>query len=118
MRLEAVQRLTGIQSAVDLILSYTANFTEQDDLSDVRMRDAVDRRPAIIGEALGRLATLDEAMATTFPEAPQIIALRNVRIHEYGQVDDALIWRLVQQEMPSLLQRVRAEIRRIEGAEG
>ena len=117
MRLDVLQRLVDIRSAAILILEYTNDITESEYLVDTRTRDAVDRRLAIIGEALGKLVRLDASFALLFPETPQIVGLRNVIIHEYEQVDDYLIWRLVQHEVPRLLRRVQEEIHRREGAD-
>lgn len=117
MRPDALQRLVDVNAAATLIFDYTHAMTEEEYLADTRTRDAVDRRLAIIGEALGRLVRLDDSYALLFPETPKIVGLRNVLIHEYEQVDDELIWDLVQFQLPGLVQRVQVEIDRLKGAE-
>lgn len=63
---------------------------------------ATERRIEIIGEAAGRVS---QAFRDTHPDIPwrQIIAQRNVLAHEYGDIDDDLIWALVTTHVPKLI---------------
>ena len=65
---------------------------ERDDM----VRDAVERRLGIIGEALNRAAVLEPALVDRVPELRQIVGLRNRVIHGYDAVDDEIVWDVVQ----------------------
>jgi uncharacterized protein with HEPN domain len=66
------------------------------------VRSAVERQFEIIGEALSQLAKSDPALAARVPEHRRIIAFRNVLIHGYTVVDHSLVWRVIQEDLPSL----------------
>ncbi|HYX25015.1 MAG TPA: DUF86 domain-containing protein [Thermoanaerobaculia bacterium] len=63
---------------------------------------AVERAIQIIGEAANRVSP---PFQQAHPEIPwrKIVAQRNVLVHEYGDVDPALIWDLVQEYLPLLV---------------
>jgi uncharacterized protein with HEPN domain len=61
----------------------------------------------IIGEAVN---SLPSEMTTQYPDIPwrQIVAFRNMVVHEYFRVSPNLIWSIVQNNLPSLLIAVEA----------
>ena len=69
------------------------------------LRGAVERHIEIIGEAANRVS---RGFRAAHPEIPwrQIIAQRNVLTHEYGDIDDALIWRVVTTRIPELMSQL------------
>jgi uncharacterized protein with HEPN domain len=67
------------------------------------MRAAVERQFEIIGEALGSLRRIDAELAAVIPDIGRIIAFRNVLIHGYATIDDALVWGVVEGELPQLI---------------
>ena len=70
------------------------------------VRDAVERRLGIIGEALSRAAVLEPALVDLIPELRQIVGLRNRVIHGYDAVDDEIVWDIVRNKLPGLQVRV------------
>ena len=62
----------------------------------------------LIGEAVSRLARLDPELAGRIPEHRRVIAFRNILIHGYAQVDDRLVWDVVQSQLPALRDTVAA----------
>ena len=66
------------------------------------MRSGVERQFQIIGEAIRQLARVDPAMAERIPAFRNIIAFRNFIVHGYALLDDALVWRAVEEELPVL----------------
>jgi len=70
-------------------------------LDDRRLRQVVERNLGMIGEALYRLRTIDPETAERIANVHQIIGLRNRLAHGYDdEIDDALIWRTVQESIP------------------
>jgi uncharacterized protein with HEPN domain len=66
------------------------------------LRMAVERRIEIIGEAASRVS---EAFRQAHPEVPwrKIIAQRNVLIHEYGEIEDEIVWETATRSIPELV---------------
>jgi uncharacterized protein with HEPN domain len=52
MRLETLRRLEDIRQAAEIVVSYTQGKGVDDYLADTMLRDAVERRLEIIGEAV------------------------------------------------------------------
>ena len=71
-------------------------------LGDEDLRLAVERRIQIIGEAARRVS---ERYQAAHPEIPwrKIVAQRNVLAHEYGEIQDDIIWRVANVSMPELI---------------
>jgi uncharacterized protein with HEPN domain len=74
---------------------------------DSMVRDAVERRLGIIGEALKRAMDFEPELVEQVPELRQIVGLRNRVIHGYDAMDDEIVWDVVQNKIPLL--RVRVE---------
>lgn len=108
MRLEAKKYLYDIQQAADLLDEFTAGKGFADYEGDAMLRAAVEREFEIIGEALAQLARLDDELAARISEHRRIIAFRNILIHGYDQVDDRLVWDIVQSRLPVLHREVTA----------
>jgi uncharacterized protein with HEPN domain len=70
--------------------------------ADENLRLATERRIEIIGEAAGRVS---QDVQQAHPEIPwrRIIAQRHVLAHEYGEIDDELIWTVATVHIPQLI---------------
>lgn len=106
MRPNAGKYLYDIKQAAELIATFTAGKTFADYEQEAMLKAAVEREFEIIGEALGQLAKLDERIAAKITEYRRIIAFRNILIHGYAQVDDRLVWDIVENKLPALRQEV------------
>ena len=75
--------------------------------NDRRTQLAVERSLKIIGEAAGRVSAL---FRDEHPEIPwrQIIGQRNILIHEYGEVKQERIWKVVRENVPQLIDQLKA----------
>ena len=71
------------------------------------LRLATERRIEIIGEA-ARLVS--EELKANYPDIPwqKIVAQRHVLAHEYGEIEDELIWRVVTVHLPKLIGQLQA----------
>ena len=108
MRLEAKKYLYDMQQAASLLAQFTdgKQFAHYD--RDAMLRAAVEREFEIIGEALGQLAKLDEKLAAGISEHRAIVAFRNILIHGYTEVDDRLVWDVVETKLPVLIREIDA----------
>ncbi len=102
MQRKSPKWLEDIRSAASFILEAAAGKTLQDYQSDRMFRAAVERHFEIIGEAMNRLAHEDPETASRIGDYPRIIAFRNVLIHGYDLVDDAQVWKIIRENLPTL----------------
>lgn len=79
-----------------------AGRTLEDYVADENLRLAVERRIEIIGEAARRVS---RQFQDRHPEIPwgKIIAQRNVLIHEYGEIQDEIVWAVATLSVPELI---------------
>ncbi len=111
MLLESRKYLEDIRQAADRIQQFTKGKTLQDYTKDDLLRAGVERQFEIIGEALNKLTRLDSATASRISNYERIIAFRNILIHGYAIVDDQVVWDVVQNNLPVLLQDVKAMLK-------
>jgi uncharacterized protein with HEPN domain len=93
--LEGARAAVGFTRGVSLV-EYSENLM---------MHLAVERAIQNIGEAANRVSP---SFQQSHPEIPwrRIVAQRHVLVHEYGEIEHALIWDLVQRYLPSLIERL------------
>lgn len=68
------------------------------------LRSAVERQFEIVGEALNRLSRTDPAVADQIEDLPRIVAFRNVLIHGYATIDDAIVWEVATTRLSGLIE--------------
>ena len=100
--LELGQRQTGllVERGEGWFGFFHPTFKEY--LADENLRLAVERRIEIIGEAAGCVSL---AFREAHPQIPwrKIIAQRNILAHQYGEVDDEILWRVATVSVPELI---------------
>jgi uncharacterized protein with HEPN domain len=100
--------LEDMRRAADFILRMTGGRTLDDYRADEVLRTVVERKFEIIGEALNRLYKIDPNIAVQIPQHRQIISFRNILIHGYDIVDEAVVWQIVQVDLPVLFRQVES----------
>ena len=70
------------------------------------LRSAVERQFEIVGEALNRLSKLDESVASKISDIARIVAFRNILVHAYAQIDDRVVWGVVEANLATLITEV------------
>lgn len=98
--------LNDIRDAASFIRDRTRGFSEAQYSADRLVRQAVERNFEIIGEAMNRLRKADPATASQISDADRIVAFRNVLIHGYHMIDDAEVWRVISNSLPTLIAEV------------
>jgi uncharacterized protein with HEPN domain len=73
--------------------------------SDGLLQDAVVRRLEIIGEAAGRVSPETVAAHPGIPWR-EIIGMRNRIVHEYFRIDLDVVWRVVQEDLQDLIDKL------------
>jgi uncharacterized protein with HEPN domain len=100
--------LEDIRDAAAFVRQEIDGKTLDDYRRDRLLRQAIERNFEIIGEAVGRLAKVDPATAAKIGDYQQIISFRNVLIHGYDLIDDAQVWEVIRQNLPTLEAEVSA----------
>jgi len=108
MRLEVRKYLFDIEQAAARLNQFVDGKTLDDYLADAMLRAAVERQFEIIGEAVGKLARIDPASADRIQGFKKLIAFRNILIHGYAEVDDQLVWDLLESHLPVLMADVES----------
>ena len=93
--------LDDICQAIGRIEEYTTGMSFDAFSRDQKSVDAVARNFEIIGEAANRLSD-DFKISHPSVEWHKIIGLRHRIIHEYFGVDIAIVWQIIQKDLPSL----------------
>lgn len=107
MKHDARKYLIDIQQSIDLINDHVSNISSFAAFEkDLKTIDAVERRLAIIGEALWKAQKLNETLNVT--DSKKIIGLRHILVHDYDLIDAAIIWKILQQNIPVLKKEITA----------
>lgn len=89
--------------AAELIRTFVRGKGWTDYVDDVMLRSAVERQFEIVGGAFNRLARVDPGTAEQIADLPRIVAFRNVLIHGYATIDDAIVWQVAIDRLPHLV---------------
>ena len=95
-------------NACRLIQEFTANQTLTTYQADIVLRSAVERQFTILGEAFNRIDDADPLFRERFSEMGAAIGMRNRLSHGYDRVDDAIVWDVAKERVPSLMDRLMA----------
>lgn len=100
--------LAEAAQAGDAIVTFLTGHTFAEYDADRLLSSAVERQFEIVGEAINRALRADPMLAERLPDAPAVIAFRNVLAHGYDAVSSALVWSIATEKLPALLARVRS----------
>ena len=111
MEAESRTCLNDVLNAAGMLneFTYDKNFSNYGD--DPLLRSAMERQFGIVGEAISRLAKIDEPTAARITDYRRIISFRNILIHEYNSVDNQVVWNALQYRLPVLVLEVETLLR-------
>lgn len=97
--------LWDIIDACSDIIDFTKNLSFHDFLENKIVRFAVERQLLVIGEATNHLS---EEFRLSKQEIPwrQMIGLRNIIAHEYGEILAERIWKISKENIPLLKEQL------------
>lgn len=101
-----LQFLLDMLQSAELIVQYTAKCSKDEFVENIQLQDSVIRRLLIIAEAARRVS---ETMRETLPNIPwrEINGMRNRLVHEYDDVNLNIVWDVVENEIPNLIQNLK-----------
>ena len=97
--------LFDILDSARLVQEYVKSKTCEEFVDDVGLQDKVVRRFQIIGEAARRLSEETRNRLASVPWR-LIVGLRNLLIHNYGEVNYERLWEIVQNDLPRLIEEI------------
>jgi uncharacterized protein with HEPN domain len=94
-----------LRDIVDAILSIERYPRDKEDSELIE--SWVLRHLQIIGEAVSKLSP---ALRTANPDVPwvEMIAMRNILVHDYFGIDTNEVWAVVEKDLPKLKQKIEA----------
>ncbi|CAK8712901.1 DUF86 domain-containing protein [Candidatus Electrothrix aarhusensis] len=97
--------LHHISEAAERIIAYTETMGCEGFFEDIKTQDAVIRNIEIIGEATKNLS---DEIRNNHPEIPwkNLAGMRDRLIHHYFGVNLDIVWDVVKEELPQLLQNI------------
>ena len=104
-RRDPILLLEDVLDSIRKIRTYTSDTSFDQFLADEKTQDAVVRNFEVIGEAVNQLPESFVA-SNSHIEWRKIVAVRNRVIHEYFGVDLAIIWSIVQVDLPEFEQAI------------
>lgn len=108
MKRDAKAYFYDIQEACGHIQEFTKDMVIEDYCKSELIMAAVERKFAVIGEALVRLRDEYPSLLEQISNTEKIIGFRNVLVHGYDIIDDATVWSAIASNLPVLLEEVRA----------
>lgn len=106
--LEVRKYLYDIRQACQRLTEFTAGKTFGDYTSDSMLRAAVERQFEIIGEALNQMLKREPSLTSKISAHRRIIAFRNRLIHGYAEIDNEVVWGVLEVNLPRLSHDVDA----------
>ena len=102
--------LQHIIEAIERIQRYAEDMDELGFAHNQMVQDAVILNFEIIVEASRNIERSNRGFVAAHPELPLSFAseMRNVLAHSYFRVDLRVVWKTIEQDLPGLLQQIRA----------
>ncbi|MBN2212326.1 MAG: DUF86 domain-containing protein [Sedimentisphaerales bacterium] len=107
MKDETRKNLIDILQAAEEINEFVAGMDFKAYQNKSVVRRAVERNFEIIGEGLNRIKHSDRDILEKITEHHRIIRFRNILIHGYDIVDEAIVWQAVIKHLPVLVGEIK-----------
>ena len=94
--------LLDMLQAARTVLRFTQSRTREEYSNNDMLRAAVERAVEIVGEASRHIS---KSFTTQHPEIEwrRIRATRHILAHDYGKIDDDVMWRIAIEHIPKLI---------------
>ncbi len=94
-------------TAAELVVEFTRDRSWHDFDTDKLLCAGVEREFEIIGEALAVLLKSDATTGRRVSDHRKIVSFRNVLIHNYSKTSRAVTWRIVEDDVPVLIDELK-----------
>ena len=96
--------LFDMKVAMESIGEFVADIDFERFKASKLIRSAVERQLEIIGESVKRIERTGEIVP--IENAKQIVAFRNILVHEYERLEEEIVWMIVKKNVPKLLEEI------------
>jgi uncharacterized protein with HEPN domain len=103
---ETRKNLFDILHAAEEIKTFVSGMDFKTYQNTLVAKRAVERNFEIIGEALNRIKFKESEILESISEHHRIIGFRNILIHGYDIVDEAIVWKAVTNHLPILIKEI------------
>lgn len=107
--------LYDILDACRFLRGFVRGRTYREYLADRGFRSAVERELQNIGEAMFQINKHTPELAARITDAPRIIGLRHILVHDYHRLAPDILWFVVEQKIEPLESEVSALLASFEG---
>jgi uncharacterized protein with HEPN domain len=106
--------LADIKKCCEKVLKFTSGMSYKDFTQDDLHYDAVLRNLEIIGEAVKHVS---DEQQQKYPQVKwrKIAGFRDIVAHQYFGVSDEIVWDVIENEIPVLLQQVEVILKEVYG---
>lgn len=107
--------LEHILEAIKRIFDYVEDIGEIGFLTNALVQDAVLRNLEIIGKASNKLVRYHDEFIKHFPDVPweDMYWMRNRISHGYFSIDFEIIWKTIEQDLPTLEEQIQSIYKKI-----
>lgn len=111
---ELEKSLFDVLESISIIEKHLINTKDYSSFSsNLLVKDAVQRRLAIIGEAIWKAYKLLPSIVVT--DIKKIIGLRHVLVHDYDKIETPSIWLIVTKYLPILKNEIEIILKQRDG---
>lgn len=98
--------LQDMLDASEAVVRYVAGKSKDQFVGDEILRNAVERRLEIVGEAARKVSS---SLQASHPDIPwqKIMATRHILAHDYDVVNPEIVWRIATVYVPALVEQLR-----------
>ena len=100
---EPEKYLFDMKDSCEFLMGFVHGKTLENMRNDRGFRSAVERELQIIGEALIQLNKASPEIAERISEHKRIIHFRHVLVHGYDMIDPAIVWAVLEDKLPVML---------------
>ncbi|MEL7069243.1 MAG: DUF86 domain-containing protein [Cyanobacteria bacterium J06634_6] len=104
-----LQSLLDMLQSAEVVLAYLEGMTKDQFYDDEEKQDAVMRRMMVVGEAANRVSE-ETRLSLTSIRWPKVRGMRNRLVHEYDDIDLAIVWQTAQTILPELITKLQDAI--------
>ncbi|MDP0498969.1 MAG: DUF86 domain-containing protein [Verrucomicrobiota bacterium JB022] len=108
MRAQIKDLIDDVLEAHERISSFVSGYSFADYVADEKTRLAVERCLEIMSEALTRMARIDPGVEVAVRDYRDMRSFRNILVHDYGRVDDRIVWTVLHDHLPRLVEDVKS----------
>lgn len=106
MRRDLRTYIGDILECIANINSFTKDLTLGQYEESRLVRSAVEREFTIIAEAMSRIRQMSPGLNARIEHVRKIADFRNFLVHQYEDVDDTYVWRVIHESVPTLKQQI------------